>query len=48
MGNTGLFSFSPEILLNTKRWRELLLGPIYSKGLRALVVDEAHTAKRLR
>lgn len=45
MGDYQLVFFSPELLL-TKCWREVLLGPVYSKRLRALVVDEAHTVKK--
>lgn len=45
-GQYNLVFFSPEILLNVKAWRELLLGPIYAKRLRALVIDEAHTVKK--
>ena len=45
-GQYKIVFFSPEILLNTKSWRELLIGPIYSKRLRALVIDEAHTVKK--
>ena len=45
-GHFKLVFFSPEILLNKKSWRALLLGPIYSERLRALVIDEAHTVKK--
>jgi superfamily II DNA helicase RecQ len=38
--------FSPEIIIDSKSWRKVLLGPIYEKRLKALVVDEAHTVKK--
>lgn len=38
--------FTPETLLLTKKWKELLMSPIYVKCLRAIVVDEAHTVKK--
>lgn len=45
-GQYQLVFFSPEILINNKGWREMLLGPIYGKRLKALVIDEAHTVKK--
>ena len=38
--------FIPEIILSKQKWRELLLSESYTRHLRALVVDEAHTIKK--
>ena len=37
--------FTPEMILGSKRWREMLVGEVYSKHLPTFVVDEAHTVK---
>lgn len=34
---------TPEMLLNSKKWRQMLLGEVYSERLRTFVIDEAHT-----
>ncbi len=41
-----LVLFTPEMLLDKKRWRTMLLGDVYSARLRAFVVDVAHTVKK--
>ena len=41
-GAFQLVSFSPEAILNQKRWRYLLRQEPYVSHLMALVVDEAH------
>lgn len=38
--------FTPEMLLSSRRWREMLIGDVYTHQLRAFVVDEAHTVKK--
>ena len=38
--------FTPEILLLTKKWLELLSSSTYSDHLHAVVIDEAHTVKK--
>ena len=45
-GNYQLVLFTPEMLLDKKRWRRMLLDDVYSARLRAVVVDEAHTVKK--
>ena len=44
-GEYQLVFFTPEILLHKKQWRSMLTGEVYSRRLRALVVDEAHTVR---
>ena len=46
MGEYQLVLFTPEMLVEQKRWRKMLLGDVYSSRLRAFVVDEAHTVKK--
>ena len=46
IGKYQLVLFTPEMLLDTKIWRKMLLGEIYRYRLRSLVVDEAHTVKK--
>ena len=41
-----LILFTPEMLIEVKRWRKMLLEDVYSSRLRAFVVDEAHTVKK--
>jgi len=38
-----LVFFTPEAILNHKRWRNILLTEIYALRLRVVVIDEAHT-----
>lgn len=45
-GEYQLVLFTPEMLLESKLWRKMLLGEVYSQRLRVLVVDEAHTVKK--
>ena len=37
-----LFS-SPEVVVDTGKWRDVLKNPVFSKKLGLIVVDEAHT-----
>ena len=45
-GAYQLVLFTPELLINEKFWRKMLLDDTYAHRLRSLVVDEAHTVKR--
>ena len=45
-GDYQLVFFTPEMLLNKKKWRKMLLGDVYASRLRAFAVDEAHTVKK--
>ena len=41
-----LVYLSPEALLTNPMWRDMLLCPVYTDNLVALVVDEAHCVKK--
>ena len=41
-GRYQLVFFTPELLIDSKRWRKMLSSAIYSRRLRGFVVDEAH------
>ena len=41
-GNFQLVFFTPEMLIGSKRWRNMLTGNVYSERLKAFVIDEAH------
>ncbi len=41
-----LVYFTPEILIQSKRWRQLLSSEVYSNKQRAFVIDEAHTVTK--
>ena len=41
-GDYQVVYFTPEMILGSKRWREMLVGEVYST---TFVVDEAHTVK---
>ena len=45
-GSMILFFFTPESLINSKRWREVLTSNIYGRRLKGLVVDEAHCVSK--
>ena len=45
-GEYQLVLFTPEMMIEHKRWRKMLLGEVYTSRLRAFVVDEAHTVKK--
>ena len=45
-GDYQLVLFTPEMQLQSKQWRSMLLGKVYSQRLRAFVVDEAHIVKQ--
>lgn len=45
----GLFQlvfFTPELLINNKRWRRVIESDTYTERLEALVIDEAHCVKK--
>ena len=42
-----LVLFTPEILVEQKQWRKVLLGDVHSSRLRAFGVDEANAVKKL-
>ena len=44
-GEYQLFLFTPEVILNQSRWRQLFRNEEYTRRLKAFVVDEAHTVK---
>ena len=41
-----LVFFSPEIILQGRKWREVLGNEVYSTRLKGLVIDEAHCVKK--
>ncbi len=45
-GAYQLVLFTPEMLLQSRRWRDMLSNEVYTTNLKALVVDEAHTVKK--
>ena len=45
-GNFRVVFFTPELLLEHKRWRHLLQKEHYMKRLKGFIVDEAHTVKK--
>ena len=45
-GEYQLVFFTPECLIDQKKWREALKGRLFQARLRALVIDEAHTVKK--
>ena len=38
--------FTPELLIDNKRWRKVLMSDVYTARLKAFVVDEAHTVRK--
>ena len=47
IGAYQLVFFTPELLIENKRWRKVLMNDVYATCLKALVVDEAHTVRKL-
>ena len=45
-GDYRLVFFTPEMLLERRRWRNMLKGEVYTTRLRTIAVDEAHTVKK--
>lgn len=44
-GAYKLVFFTPQMLLQRKKWRRLFKSLVYSNKFRGVVVDEAHTVK---
>ena len=42
-GEYQLVYFTPELLIEKRKWREVLQSETYERRLKALVIDEAHT-----
>jgi len=42
-GEFQLIFFTPEAMLNHKRWRHLLRSDVYKERLQVAVIDESHT-----
>ena len=38
--------FTPELLIENKKWRKVLMSDVYTTRLKAFVVDEAHTVSK--
>lgn len=45
-GHYRLVLFTPEMLLERKDGRCMLLGEVYSSRLRTVAIDEAHIVKK--
>ena len=45
-GEYQLVFFTPEMIINNKRWRKVIEGDVYTKRLKAFVVDGAHCVKK--
>ena len=41
-----LIFISPESLLSTNLWHDVLLSPVYQENLVGVIVDEAHCVKK--
>ena len=41
-GHYQMIFLSPESLLTTNKWRDILLSDVYQRNLIAVVIDEAH------
>jgi superfamily II DNA helicase RecQ len=42
-GQYQLVLFTPEMLLQSSKWRAVLGSEVYSQNLKALAIDEAHS-----
>ena len=45
-GKYSLVFFTPELLLQERRWRELITSSVYMQRIKAFIVDEAHCVKK--
>ena len=45
-GYYEILLISPESLLTSKDWRDILQSPVYKEQLVGVVVDEAHCVKK--
>lgn len=41
-GKYQLVFFTPELLLDCKKWRRVISSDVYSTKLKGFVIDEAH------
>ena len=46
MGHYQLVYFTPEILINNKKWRKMFETDVYQERLKGFIVDEAHCVKK--
>ena len=45
-GRYDIVLFTPELLINSKRWRSVLTSETYIQHMKGLVIDEAHCVKK--
>ena len=45
-GEYQLVFFTPEMIINNKRWSKVIEGGVYTERLKAFVVNEAHCVKK--
>ena len=45
-GRYQIIFLSPESLLTSSKWRDVLMSDMYQRNLVAVVVDEAHCVKK--
>ena len=45
-GHYQIVLFTPETLINNRRWRNLLRSDLYAERLKGFVIDEAHCVKK--
>ena len=46
LGKYQIVYMSPEMLLGDNHWRDMLVSPVYTNNLKAMVVDEAHCVQK--
>ena len=46
-GMYQLIFFTPEMIINNRKWRKMLESDLYAERLKAFVVDEAHCCKEM-
>ena len=47
-GHCQLVFFTPELLLDSPQWRNVLCSELYKNRLKAFVLDEVHCIKKWR
>ena len=45
-GEYQVVYFTPEKIITGKRWREMLVGEVYSRHLKTFFINKAHTVKK--
>ena len=45
-GKYQLVFFTPELLITSRRWQNVLTNEIYGARLKGFVIDEAHTVRK--